>query len=163
MSLSLEEMGMFAVCFYGILSAWERTYRWQYLSYKVICRCLLVDDLYWPYARKFWTKFTNKVFCCGVMIRGAHDWLTCLGYSIWMYMGGGGGGGGGGGTPTISERLPPPMIFFLVNPQFFHLDPLPPWFLIGERSTPPPSHVHSNGIALSRPMTSQDYLSGNIT
>ena len=42
----------------------------------------------------------------------------------------------GGGTPTISD---PPMIFFHVNPQFLHLDPLPHDCLIGEqRSTPSP-------------------------
>ena len=43
------------------------------------------------------------------------------------------------------------MIFFHVNPQFFHLDPLPPWFFNRWRSTPPPPppHVHSNGIALN--------------
>ena len=43
------------------------------------------------------------------------------GYSIRMYMGGGGGWNAHNFRPP-----PPPMIFFHVNPQFFHLDPLPP-------------------------------------
>ena len=36
--------------------------------------------------------------------------------------------GGGDGTPTISDPPPPNDFFFHVNPQYFHLDPLPPWF-----------------------------------
>ena len=59
------------------------------------------------------------------------------------------GGGGGGGTLTISDPPPPP------NPWFFsckspicHLDRLPPHDFFN-RWAFHPSHVHSNGIALS--------------